>query len=438
MAPEIIGIAFLGLAVALLIVGVHIGIVLAFCGVMGSVVILGNFSAAIGLLKSTPYASISVYELSVMPLFILMGEFSLYSGISAAAYTAINSWMGKIRGGLAIATTWACAAFGATSGSSLAAASVFTKVAYPEMRKAGYEPNFACAGIATASTLAMLIPPSLYMVIYGVLAKASIAQCLMAGFLPGILMAAVISFASYFMVLRNPKIAPALPSTVSLKEKTLASVKAWPMILLALIIIGGIYSGVFTPTEASATGAFATLVIGVAMRTLKWHNVRESLMAAAFTTALLNLVIMGASIFARLLTICGVPVWLGSVIQGLEMSPIMVIGIIIILFLIIGCFIDALSIMFIFIPIFVPILNILGVDLIYFAVLATVSLNMGTLTPPFGLCVYTVKAVAGQETTVTGIFRACIPYYVPQLIALVLLIAFPQISLLLPATMLQR
>lgn len=437
MAPELIGMLFFGIALVLLVLGVHIGLVLALAGAVGSVVILGGFGAAIGLLKSTPYFSISVYELSVVPLFILMGEFSLHGGISAAAYSAINKWVGKVRGGLAIATTWACAAFGATSGSSVAAASVFTKVSLPEMRKAGYEPNFACAGIATGSTLAMLIPPSLYMVIYGVLAKASIAQCLMAGFLPGIIMAASLSLASYFMVIRNPKLAPVVPITPSLKERTLATVKAWPMVLLALIIIGGIYSGVFTPTEASATGAFAALVIGIAQRKLGWRNIRDSLMAAAFTTAMLNFIIIGASVFARLLTVSGVPVWLGGVISGSGLSPIIVVVAIMIVFLFLGCFIDALSIMFITIPIFAPIISLLGVNMIYFAVLTTVALNMGTLTPPFGLCVFTVKAAAGGEVTTSGIFRACIPYYIPQLAILAILIAFPQISLLLPNTMIK-
>jgi len=189
MSHEIIGVVFFAIAIVLLCLGLHIGLVLAFAGVIGAWFVLGDFNAVIGLLKSTPYASVGVYDLSVVPLFIIMGEFSLYGGISGAAYSALNHWVGRIRGGLGIATVWACAAFGATSGSSVAAASVFTKVAYPEMRKAGYDKYFSTGLIASASTLAMLIPPSLYMVIFGILAQQSISRLLIAGFLPGVLTA---------------------------------------------------------------------------------------------------------------------------------------------------------------------------------------------------------------------------------------------------------
>jgi C4-dicarboxylate transporter DctM subunit len=266
MSHEYIAAIFFGLAIALLALGVHIGLALALAGVLGSWVILGNFSSVFGLLKSSPYYSISVYELSVVPLFILMGMFSLYGGISESAYRAINSWVGRIRGGLGIATVWACTAFGATSGSSVAAASVFTKVSYPEMRKEGYEPHFACASVAVSAGIAMLIPPSLYAVIYGMLAQASIAKMLMAGVLPGILQALTLSAGVYFMALRNPKIAPVSKVSYSWRDRTGNSLQSWPMLVLAAIIIGGIYSGVFTPTEAAAVGAFAALVISVGKR----------------------------------------------------------------------------------------------------------------------------------------------------------------------------
>ncbi|OGO42949.1 MAG: hypothetical protein A2Z05_02225 [Chloroflexi bacterium RBG_16_60_22] len=436
MSPEIIAVGFFALAIVLLVLGVHIGLALALAGAIGSFAIIGNFSTVFGLLKSTPYYSISIYELSVVPLFILMGMFSLYGGISESAYRAINSWVGRFRGGLGIATVWACTAFGATSGSSVAASSVFTKVSYPEMKKEGYDPNFACASIAVSAGIAMLIPPSLYAVIYGMLAQASIAKMLMAGVLPGILQAATLSLGIFIMALRNPGLAPRSLTVYNWKERVVSSLNAWPMLVLAAIIIGGIYSGVFTPTEAAAVGAFAALVICIARRKLNGGQLKDSLIDTAFTTAMLNLVIIGATVFSRLLTVSGLPIWLGGIVVNSGLSPTMVVIAILVIFIVLGCFIDAMSIMFITVPIFAPIIAAAGVDLIWFGVLTTVALNMGTITPPFGLCVYTVKAVAGAEVTVEGVFRAALPMYFPVLVTLALLIAVPIIVTILPNTML--
>ena len=435
MSHEIIGVVFFAIAIVLLCLGLHIGLVLAFAGVIGAWFVLGDFNAVIGLLKSTPYASVGVYDLSVVPLFIIMGEFSLYGGISGAAYSALNHWVGRIRGGLGIATVWACAAFGATSGSSVAAASVFTKVAYPEMRKAGYDKYFSTGLIASASTLAMLIPPSLYMVIFGILAQQSISRLLIAGFLPGVLTALLLSVVIYIYAIRNPGLAPPYHTAFSWRERQLATLRAWPMLLLAAIIIGGIYSGVFTPTEASAVGAFAALIICLGQRHLSWGQFKQSLYDTAFTSAMLSFVIVGASIFARLMTLSGLPIWMGNLISNSGLSPIWVIVIIMVIYGVLGCFIDALSIMFILTPIFAPILIKLGVDMIWFGVLNTVILNLGTVTPPFGLCVFTVKAIAGKDVTVEGVFKGSLFTYWAQIGALIVLILVPSVSTILPNLM---
>ncbi len=435
MGSETIALLFFLLALVLLVLGVHIGLCLALTAVLG-IMVITSFDGLLGVLKSVPYYAVANYSLSVVPLFIIMGMFSLYGGISEGAYKAINSWVGRFRGGLGIATTWACTAFGATSGSSVAAASVFTKVSLPEMRKAGYEPNFACGGIATASTIAMLIPPSLYLVIYGMLAETSIAKMLMAGFLPGILMAATISLAIFFMALKNPRLMPPSDIRFSGKERLVNTAKAWPMALLALIIIGGIYSGVFAPTEAAAVGAFAALVITVTQRKIGWSELVHSMRETAYTSAMLFFVIIGATMFSRLLTVSGLTMWMGDVILNSGLSSLQLIIVLMVLFLVLGCFIDALSIMFITMPVFVPIVIAMDINLIYFGILATVALNLGAVTPPFGLCVYTVKAVAGPDVTVEGVFKGALPMYIPVLITLAILIALPIISLLLPQTML--
>lgn len=435
MSPILIGGIFFLVAIGLLIAGLHIGLVLALAGVIGTFFILHDFNSVLGLLKSTPYASVAVYDLSVVPLFIIMGEFSFYSGISGAAYAALNHWVGRIRGGLAIATVWACAAFGATSGSSVAAASVFTKVSFPEMRKAGYDKYFAAGLIASASTLAMLIPPSLYMVIFGVLAQQSISRLLIAGFLPGIFTALLLSVVIYIYSTRNPKLAPAFHAEFTWKEKNLATLRAWPMLLLAAIIIGGIYTGVFTPTEASAVGAFAALVISLGQRRLAWGQFKQALFDTAYTTAMLSFVIVGASIFAKLMTVSGMPIWMGDLIKNSGLSPIWIIAIIMVIYGVLGCFIDALSIMFILTPIFAPILIHLNVDMIWFGVLNTVILNLGTITPPFGLCVFTVKAIAGPDVTVEGVFKGSLFTYWAQIGSLIIFILVPSISTVLPNLM---
>jgi C4-dicarboxylate transporter, DctM subunit len=426
-AELIAGLSFL-VAILLLSFGIHIGLVLGFVGVMGVWLILGDFNSVIGLLKSTPYAAVGIYDLSVVPLFILMGEFAYSGGISSEAFDALNRLIGKVRGGLAIATTWGCVAFGATSGSSVATASVFTKAAYPEMMKAGYDKYFATGVIAVASTLDMLIPPSLYMVIFGILARTSIAQLLMAGLIPGLLMALALTLSIYIQAVRRPALAPALNVDYSWRERSLYTLKAWPLALLALIIIGGIYSGVMTPTESAAVGAFAALLINLGFRRLTWATFRGALAEAAYTSAMLSFVVIGATIFSRLMTLSGLPIWLGNTISNSGLSSVWIIAIILVIYGVLGCFIDALSIMFITTPIFAPILMGLGVNLIWFGVLNCVILNIGMITPPFGLAVFTVKAAAGADVKVEGVFKGTFFLYPAIILTLILLIIFPQIS----------
>ena len=435
MSPELIGGLAFVVAILILSLGLHIGLVLGFIGVTGVWLILGDFQSLIGLLKSTPYASVGVYDLSVVPLFILMGEFAYTGGISSQAFDALNRLIGKVRGGLAIATTWGCVAFGATSGSSVATASVFTKAAYPEMVKAGYDKYFATGVIAVASTLDMLIPPSLYMVIFGILARTSIAQLLIAGLLPGIMMAAALTLSIYIKARTVPKMAPPAKADYSWKERGLYTLKAWPLALLAFIIIGGIYSGVMTPTESAAVGSFAAMIITLGFRRLHWTNFKNAMAEAAFTSAMLSFVVIGATLFSRLMTISGLPVWMGTTISQLGLSSIWVITIMLVIYGVLGCFIDAMSIMFITTPIFAPILVGLGVNLIWFGVLNCVILNLGMITPPFGLAAFTVKAAAGPDVKVEGVFKGTFFMYWAFIGTLIILIIFPQISTVLPNLM---
>ena len=281
----------------------------------------------------------------------------------------------------------------------------------------------------------MIIPPSLFLVIYGWLAEESIAKMLMAGFFPGILMAMTLSAGIWIRARRSPRLAPLPTSTVSWKERTISTAKAWPMVLLAAIIIGGIYTGVFTPTEASAVGAFVALVIGLGFRRLNWDKIKTSLMETADLTAMLFFIIIGATVFARFLIVSRIPIWLGNTVIGIGLPPVQFVIILVILCLVLGCFIDPVSIMFILLPIFTPVIQAMGIDPIWFGLLLVVAVTMGALTPPFGLSIYTVKGAAGPDVTVEGVFRGAMPYYFPMLITLALLVAFPQISTFLPNMM---
>ena len=438
MSPEVIGGLFFLVALVLLGLGLHIGLALGFCGVLGIFLILGSFSVITGLLKTNPYHAVGIYDLSVVPLFILMGEFSYSGGISGFAYDALNKWISGVRGGLAIVTTWGCVIFGALSGSSVATASVFTKMSYPEMKKAGYEKYFAAGVVAAASTLDMLIPPSLYMVVFGILSGESVARLLIGGTIPGILCAGLLTLVIYIKAVRNPKLVPVLKQTFTWKEKYVATLRSWPVILLGGIIIGGIYTGVFTPTEAAAVAAFLALVITVGLRKLSWDDFKRALAEAAYTTSMLSFVVIGATIFSKLMTVSGLPIWMGKMIQSEGFSAVGVIVTILVIYGILGCFIDALSIMFITTPIFAPILMKLGVNLIWFGVLNCVILNLGMITPPFGLAVYTVKAASGGDVSVEGVFKGCFFAYWAVILTLIILIFVPWVSTVLPNLMMQK
>jgi tripartite ATP-independent transporter DctM subunit len=435
MPPELMGFAFLALAIALLCIGVHIGLCLAISGFLGILVLSGNLTAAIGILRTTPYHNVASFALTVLPLFVIMGHFSLEGGISERAYRALGNWVGRLPGGLSIATTWASTAFGATSGSSIACVTVFTKLSLPEMKKVGYEPNFACAGIATAALTSMVIPPSLYFVIIAMLTEISIAKLLIAGILPGVFMAVILSMGILLVAARNPRLAPVARDVVTWSERMVSTVRAWPIAVLGGIIIGGIYTGVFSPTEAAAVGAFSALVISMGFGKIHWKNLIKALSDTTQVTAMLSLIIIGATVFSRFLAISGTPYWLAEKIIGLGLSPLALVVVLVVLFILLGFFIDALSIMFITIPIFYPILTTMGVDPIWFAVLTCVSLDFGQISPPFGLVVYAVKAAAEEDVTVEGIFRASLPYYFLMMLCIAVLVIFPQISTFLPNTM---
>lgn len=435
MSPELTVLVIGCLALVLLFLGIHIGLALAIMGFLGITVVTGGFGAAFGVLRTLPYYTVSSLAFVILPLFIFMGLLSFHGGITAQAYETIYKWVGRLPGSLSIATTWGCVAFGATSGSTIAASTLFTKVSLPEMRKTGYDVNFACGGIATASIIAMLIPPSIYFVIYAMITEVSVARLLMGGLIPGVILAFALSLGTLILAVRTPRLAPRSAISLPWKEKLSSLIGIWPITLLAIIIIGGIYTGVFTPTEAAAVGAFFAFVISLGYRRLTWGKLLDSLVETVQITAMMALILIGSMMFARFLAVSGLTARLGEAIIAMQLSPVVFIIILMILYILLGFFMDEVSAMAITLPIFFPIIQEMGIHPIWSGVVLVSAMVTGMITPPFGIAVFAVKAAAGPDVTIGGIFRGCFPYYIMVLITLAILVAFPQISTFLPNTM---
>lgn len=435
MSPELITLVIGVLALALLLLGIHIGLALSITGFLGIVMITGGFSAAVGVLRTLPFHTISSLAFVILPLFIFMGLLTFHGGITAQAYQTLYKWIGRLPGSLSIATTWGCVVFGATSGSTIAAATLFTKVSLPEMKKIGYGINFACGGIATAAIIAMLIPPSIYFVIYALLTEVSVARLLMGGLIPGVILAIALSLGILILATRNPELAPSSTISVPWREKLSSLRGIWPVTLLALIIVGGIYTGVFTPTEAAAVGAFSAFVICLGYRRLTWEKLRDSLVETVGITAMMGLILIGSMVFARFLAVSGLTAKLGEAIIALQLAPLTFIIILMLLYILLGCFMDEVSAMAITLPVFFPVIQEMGIHPIWSGVVLVSAMVTGMITPPFGIAVFAVKAAAGPDVTVGGIFKGCLPYYIMVLVTLAILVAFPELSLFLPNTM---
>jgi len=434
MSPELIALIVIGITAVLLLLGMRIGIVLGIGGLLG-IVLVRDLEAGLNTLKIVSYSTVASQWLIVVPLFILMGLLLLHGGISSQVYEAGYKLVGKLPGGLSVATTWGCVAFGATSGSSLAATSLFTKISLPEMKKVGYDKKFACGGIATAAIIAMFIPPSLYLIIMGMVTEQSISILLMAGLIPGLILAVVLSLGTILVAIMNPALAPRLAISVSWKEKLISLVRTWPIILLALIIVGGLWSGVFSASEAAGVGACVAFVICLGYRKLTWNKLRDALVDTVHITAMLVLIIVGAMLFARFLAVSGFLRVFSEAIVGAGISPLVFVVVLMLFYLLMGCFMEPVAAMCVTMPLFFPVAQAMGINPVWFGVLVVAALNIGDITPPFGMVSYATKAAAGPDISIEDVFRGLLPYYFMVLVVLAILVAFPQVTLLIPNMM---
>jgi tripartite ATP-independent transporter DctM subunit len=421
------------LLVFLLFLGMPIAFVMMFVGFLG-ISYLASPSAALPVVAKTLYETAAHYPYTIIPLFILMGGFAGNAGITRELYQTFDKWFRKLPGGLGIATIAACAFFAALSGSSVAAAAAMGTVAIPEMRRFNYAPKLAVGVVAAGGTLSFLIPPSLGFVVYGMLTEQSIGKLLISGIFPGILLSLAFMVIIVVEVKMDPSLAPATPGEVSFKEKLLAFSGVWETLLVFFIVMGGIYGGFINPTEAGAIGATALFVIALLKRKLTFSNLSASLLEAVRISVLVLFLVAGANVFSYFLALSTIPTAVSSWMAGLQVSRYVILSIIIIIYLILGCFLDAISMMVLTMPVIFPVIKALGFDPIWFGVICVIMMEAGLITPPVGLNVYTLAGVV-KDVPMETIFRGAVPFLIAMVAVVIIITFFPQICLFLPSMM---
>lgn len=416
---------------ALVAMRMPIAIAMALAGFAGFSFMVSP-QAAMNMVAKEIYANLSSYSLSVIPMFVWMGFLAYYSGIGTRLYVFAYKLIGHYPGGLAMATQVACAVFGAICGSNTATAATMGAIALPEMRKYKYDNSMATASIAAGGVLGVLIPPSVIFIVYGMATGESVGRLFMAGILPGILLMLLYIAALYILILRNPALGPAGPKS-NWRERIESLRGGLGEVLFVFVLsIGGLFAGWFTPTEAGAVGAAGVLFVSLLERRLSWEGFKKSLYDTTRTSAMILFMVAGAVIFGRFMAVSRVPFELANWAGGLDLPAYAVMGIIIFIYLILGCLIDALALVLLTIPIFYPVaVTTLGYDPIWFGVIVVLVVAMGVITPPVGMNVYIIKGIA-PDVPLEVIFKGVWPFLVAILICLAILMVFPQIATFLP------
>ena len=431
MSEALIG---LGLMMALALLRVPIAVAMGVVGFLGVAYLRDwNFAPAIAMVQTKVYETGRNYTLSVVPLFILMGNLVTRAGMSQELFRAAYVFIGHLRGGLAMATVVACAGFGAICGSSIATAATMSKVAYPAMKKLGYSDALSTGAIASGGTLGILIPPSTLIVIYGVMTETSIGKLFAAGVLPGILATCLLCVAVLWITWRDPQAGPRGERS-SWAQRLTALKEIWSVAGLFALVMGGIYGGVFTATEGAGIGAFGALCFALARRALTWRTLFDSLAESGRTTAMLFTILIGALMFAEFVNYTSMPADLKNLVTSLNLSPIMVIAAICLIYVLLGTAMEELSMILLTVPVFFPLVTHLGFDPIWFGILIVVVVEIGLISPPVGMNLFVLKSLLPEVPTRT-IFRGVLPFMLADVVRLGILIAFPAISLWLPSLM---
>jgi tripartite ATP-independent transporter DctM subunit len=434
VSPTTAGVVGMVALLVLLFARMPIGIAMTLVGAIG-IGILNSPQAALNSLGSFPYSHAAVQAFAVIPLFVLMGNFATVSGMGRDLYSAAYAWLGHRRGGLASATVLACAGFAALSGSSVASAVTMGRVCLPEMRRYAYDPRLATGVIAAGGTLGILIPPSTVMVVYALLTEQSIGRLFLAGFLPGLLLTAMFIVTVMLLCAYRPQLGPP-GERLPFAERVRALAGAVPFLAVVVITIGGIYAGVFTVNEAAAVGALLTLAHALWQRKLTLAALAEALLQTVRTTAMVFLILIGAHIFSPFLALSRIPVDLANTLSGFALPALAVLGVLLVSYLVMGMFLEGFAMMVLTVPIVFPIVQALGIDPIWFGIFMVIVLEMGLISPPVGINVFVVKGIA-EDVPMGRVFAGVLPFWLTMVACVVILIAFPQIALFLPSTMMR-
>ncbi|MGN7871346.1 TRAP transporter large permease [Paracoccus sp. 22332] len=432
MEPTTVGIAGIVLLFALMIFRTPVAFAMLLSGFFGMWALEGMRTAG-ALILTESYAAVASETLIVVPMFVLLGNIASVAGFSRGLYDAAFAWVGHYRGGLASASVLGCAAFSAVSGSSVATAVTIGKVALPEMKRLGYADGLATGSVAAGGTLGFLIPPSTGFVLYAILTEQSIGRLFMAGVLPGLMLTVLFIVTVWLVALRNPSLAPAGPN-VALGQRFRSLGQAGPLLAVMILTIGGIYVGAFTPVEASGIGAALVIGLALAAGKLSRAGFRIAVMDTLKTSAMLYTIVIGANVLNPFFAVTQIPALLGQGLEGLGLGAYGTLFVIIGAYVVMGMFMDGLSMLVISIPIVFPVITQLGFDPIWFGVVAVIVIEMGMITPPVGLNVFVVRGVA-QDVPLTTVFRGVMPFLFAMIVGLILIILVPQIALLIPNTM---
>ncbi|MZR11686.1 TRAP transporter large permease subunit [Maritimibacter sp. DP07] len=428
MTAVAIGFICVAAAIFLMLLRVPIGVALGAPSILG-IYFAAGWRPLVATLSSAPYEFAASWELSAVPMFILMGSTAFATGMTDSLFQAARMWFGRLPGGLAIASNWACAGFSAASGSSLATTLTMGQIAIPVMRRYGYDPGLATGVVAAAGTLGSLIPPSILLVIYGIFAGVSIPKLFLAAIIPGLLTAGVYTATILMRCKLKPSLAPVPEETYTMGEKLRALAGVWPLPLIVVLVIGSMYAGIATATEAGAMGVFITAVIALVRRQMNLRVVKEAIIATLNASTSIFFVAIGAVLMTRLMAYTGVPNFLASSL-GTNVSPATLLIATLVLYLVLGMFIDSIGMVLLTLPVLLPIFNAAGLDLIWFGILLVKFVEIGLITPPVGMNVFAVRSIT-PDLPVLTIFKGAGWFFLAELFVLVILMIFPSISLFL-------
>jgi C4-dicarboxylate transporter DctM subunit len=429
-------IGLFGIIVLLILIAfrVHVAFALAIVGIGGYFEIMG-WKATAGLVGIVPYGFIACFVLTTVPLFLLMGFMAHHAGLTTDIYRTARIWLARVQGGLAIASVAGCALFAAACGSSLATAAMMGRVAIPEMMRHKYDPGLSTGCVAAAGTIGSLIPPSILLILFGAMTETSIGRLLIGGFIPGILSALIYMGMIYFRALRNKELCPTVEEEVTWRDRFISLKGTWGILALFLLVIGGIYLGFFTPTEAAGVGATGAFLIALILGKLTWTNFKDSLTDTVRSTSQIFAIALGAALFTKFMAVSDLPSVICQAILGLKVHPALIVTGLSIVYVFLGMFLDPVGVMLLTLPIVYPVMEGLGYNLVWFGIIMIKYLEIGLITPPVGLNVYVIKGVVGDTVPLETIFRGIGWFVAMDILTLAILIVFPQITLFLPNSM---